>query len=95
VGRARYRAGAWKESIEALLKSAELDDAPKGGEPRQWFFLAMAHWQLGEKEEARAWYDKAVAWMDQYSPGEEDHRQERAEAAALLGVPDLAPRKAR
>ena len=36
----------------------------KGGYWFDWFFLAMAHWQLGHKEEARRWYDQGVAWME-------------------------------
>ena len=52
------------------------------------FFLAMAHWQLGEKEEARDWYDRAVAWMDKNDPQYELKRF-RAEAEALLGLGDL------
>jgi hypothetical protein len=55
-----------------------------------FFFLAMAHWQLGEKDEARKYYDKAVAWMDKNKPDDEELRRFRAEAAALLGVPDGA-----
>jgi hypothetical protein len=50
------------------------------------FFLAMAHWQLGDKEEARRWYYQAVAWMEKYSPMDEDLRRFRPEAAALLGI---------
>jgi hypothetical protein len=50
-----------------------------------WIFLAMAHWQLGHKDEAHKWYDKAVDPM-----GKKRHDPElvvfRAEAAQLLGV---------
>ena len=35
-----------------------------------WFFLAMARWQLGEKDKAREWYDRAVQWMDKNQPNE-------------------------
>ena len=35
-----------------------------------WFFLAMAHWQLRHKDEARTWFDKAVAWMERYDPND-------------------------
>ena len=48
----------------------------------------MAHWQLGHKDEARTWYDKAAAWMekDNHGGGEDELIRFRAEAAALLGV---------
>jgi tetratricopeptide (TPR) repeat protein len=51
-GVARYRAGDFKGSIEVLEKSTK--------DPCSWSFLAMAYWQLGEKQEARQWYDQAV-----------------------------------
>ena len=51
------------------------------------FFLATAHWHLGDKEEARRWYDKAVEWMDENKPNDKDLVRFRDEAAKLiLGV---------
>jgi len=55
-----------------------------GGDSAKWFFLAMAHWQLGEKQQARDWYDRAIRWMDENKPRDEKLRRWRAEAAALL-----------
>ena len=83
LGVAHYRAGDWKAAIEALTKSMELG---KGGDGSDWFFLAMAHWQLGDKPQARSWYDKAVPWMEKNQPKNEELIRFRAEAAALLGV---------
>ena len=48
--------------------------------------LAMAHWQLGEKEQARQSYDKGVAWMDEKAPKDDELIRFRAEATELLGV---------
>jgi hypothetical protein len=63
-----------------------------GGDSTDWFFLAMAHWQVGEKEEARRWYDKAVRWTKTNYPDDRQLRQFGAEAAQLLGIEDaLAP----
>ena len=62
-----------------------------GGGVFDWFFLAMAHWKLGNQEEARRWYDKAVEWTDEHGPGDEELRRFRAEAAELLGVTDAPP----
>jgi superkiller protein 3 len=84
LGWIHYRAGNWKDSIEALEKSCALQDDPKGGDAAQWFFLAMAHRRLGEKEQAREWYDRAVGWMDKHAPNDADLRRFRAEAAELL-----------
>jgi tetratricopeptide (TPR) repeat protein len=77
------RAGDWKPAIATLEKSTELRD---GGDASDWFFLAMAHWQLGHKDEARTWYDKAIEWMDKNQPQNEELQRFRAEAAELLGV---------
>jgi serine/threonine protein kinase/Flp pilus assembly protein TadD len=83
LGAAQYRAGNWKEAVVALQKSMALG---KGGDSGDWFFLAMAHWQLGEKQDARHWYDKAVQWMDKNQPNNEELRRFRAEAEELLKV---------
>jgi serine/threonine protein kinase/Flp pilus assembly protein TadD len=82
-GAASYRTGEWKHAVEALTESMRLH---KGGDATDWFFLAMAHWQLGDKEQGRAWYDRAVQWMDKKQPSDEELRQFRAEAAELLKV---------
>jgi tetratricopeptide (TPR) repeat protein len=83
LGTAQYRAGDWNAAINALTKSMEL---AVGGNSLDWYFLAMANWQLGRTEEARTWYDKAVAWTDQNRPGDEELIRFRTEAAELLGV---------
>jgi hypothetical protein len=57
----------------------------KGGNSFDWYFLAMAHWQLGKKDESRKWYDQAVEWMEKNQPKNEELRRFRAEAAELLG----------
>ena len=83
LGVAHYRDGDWKAAIEALAKSMELR---QGGDIFDWLFLAMAHWQLGEKEEARKWFDQAVDWMEQNKQQDDDAKRFREEAAELLGV---------
>ena len=81
LGVALYQAGRWKESVAPIEKSMELR---KGGDSNDWFFLAMAHWQLGEKDKAREWYERAVQWMDRNQPKNEELRRFRAEARELL-----------
>ena len=85
LGVARYRTGDWHGAIAALQKSRELrtDDS----EWNNAFFLAMAHWQLGEKDAARRWYDTAVHWVRNKAPANspETGRWHR-ESAELLGV---------
>jgi tetratricopeptide (TPR) repeat protein len=91
LGVALYRAGSWKAGIAALEKSMALRG---GGDSMDWFFLAMAHWQLGERDEARQWYDRAVRWMgENHSAYDDELRRFRAEAAELLGLTPSADRK--
>jgi serine/threonine protein kinase len=83
LGTAHYRVGDWKNTVKTLMKSTQLR---KGGDATDWFFLAMAHWRLGEKDQGRAWYDRAVQAVEKSKRPDEDLRQFHAEAAELLGV---------
>lgn len=56
----------------------------KGSDSLDWFFLAMAHWRLGDKEQARKWNDQAVQWMEKNKPQDEELQRFRAEAAERL-----------
>lgn len=46
----------------------------------------MAHWQLGDKDQAQKSYDQAVQWMDKNNPNAQRLRRLRAEAEELLGT---------
>jgi hypothetical protein len=48
----------------------------------------MAHWQAGQRDQARKWYAQAVDWMEKNKSQDEELRRFRDEAAALLGVSD-------
>jgi serine/threonine protein kinase/Flp pilus assembly protein TadD len=90
LGVAQYRTGDWRAAVASLTKSISLR---QGGNSFDWFFLAMARWQLGDKEEARRWYDKAVRWAKTNPVKLGELRPFSAEAARLLGIEDaLAPR---
>src|SRR5262249_36536472 len=82
-GVALYRAADWTEARAALSKSMALR---KGGDPFDWFFLAMAHWRLDDKSEGRKWYDQAVQWMDKKKPKDDELLRFRAEAEELLQI---------
>src|SRR5262249_49107525 len=84
LGVAHYRAGDCKSAIAALEKSMAL--RPGIHESFNTFFLAMAYWRLGEKAEARKWYDIAVRWMETNDPKSEQLRRFHTEAAELLGI---------
>jgi Flp pilus assembly protein TadD len=87
LGIAHYRAGNRKAAIAALDKSMDLRN---GGDSDDFFFLAMAHWELGNKDEARKWYEKAVEWMEKNNPNNPELERFRAEAAELLAGKPVA-----
>ena len=66
-----------------MTKAIELGD---GGSAIDWLFLAMAHWQLGQQEDARRWYEKAAQWINDNKCKDAEFLRFRAEAAALLGI---------
>jgi tetratricopeptide (TPR) repeat protein len=82
LGVALYRAGDWSAAIEALEESSRLG----GGDPYDWFFLAMARWRKGERDKARRLYDQAVGWMASHCPDDEDLRRFRVETEETLNI---------
>lgn len=82
LGVAYYRAGDWRSAVATLEKSIELR---AGGSSEDFFFLAMAHWQLNHKDQAHQWYVKAIEWMTKNQPDDEELDRFHAEAATLLG----------
>jgi tetratricopeptide (TPR) repeat protein len=78
---AEYRAGNWKAALAAMEKVKALGSA---GDSFQWFLLAMAYWQLGNKDQARQWYDRAVEWMDKNKPKNDELGRFRTEAREML-----------
>ncbi|HJZ59568.1 MAG TPA: tetratricopeptide repeat protein, partial [Gemmataceae bacterium] len=88
LGVAHYRAGNWTEAVAALQRSRELFAGRR--DAMNTCFLAMANWRLGNKREARKWYDQAVEWMEKNEPEDEFIgeylRRFHAEAEELLGV---------
>jgi uncharacterized protein HemY len=61
LGVALYRTGDCKAAVAALETSVNLS---RGGDAVDFFFLAMAHGKLGQRDEARKWCDQAVAWVE-------------------------------
>jgi tetratricopeptide (TPR) repeat protein len=51
LGAALYRVGQYEEAIDTLLGCHAMRDRPA---PEDWAFIAMAHFQLGRVDEARA-----------------------------------------
>ncbi|MBW2281256.1 MAG: rhomboid family intramembrane serine protease, partial [Deltaproteobacteria bacterium] len=80
LGVALYSSGQHAAALEALETAMDL---PDGGDAYDWFFVAMARHRLG-KDDAREWYDKAVAWAYEHEPDDEELQRFRAEAEDVL-----------
>jgi eukaryotic-like serine/threonine-protein kinase len=93
LGEAHIRAGNWRGAAEAIEKSMTLGTPG----PYDWFRLAIAQSRLGNKDQARTSFDKAVAWMEKDPRKNEHLARYRAEAAALLGLKDepIIPKEAK
>jgi len=83
LGVAHYRLRHWRPAAVALEKGVKLRPDADSTEA---FFLAMAQWQLGHKEQAAQCYDRAVRGMSHGMSGQEETGWLRDEAAALLGL---------
>jgi tetratricopeptide (TPR) repeat protein len=88
LGVAYYRTGDYTGAIREIQKS--LATSRDRWHPHVTFFLAMAHWKLGNEEKGRKWYAAGSAWMDRDRRLAEDKRLKRfrAEAASLLQLSD-------
>jgi tetratricopeptide (TPR) repeat protein len=86
LGVARYRGGQVRAAIAALEKALSL---PGDADAEEWFFLALAHLQTGERAQALSWLGKATRWMEQRTPRDNALRRLHAEATTLLGLADL------
>ncbi len=91
LGTAHYRAGDARAAVPALEKAIRLRPGDSRGTTCDRFFLAMAHWQMGEKGTARTYYDRAVRWLESNREalardrqGAEEVRRFRAEAEEVL-----------
>jgi Flp pilus assembly protein TadD len=72
LGIAHYRMGDYAKALETLEQSEKLN-AAKGPHPANLAFLAMAHHQLGHKEQAQARLTRLREVMKQ-PPWEKDHQ---------------------
>ena len=79
---AAYRAGDWKTSLDA--RQEQLQRGPIAAEGR--LFLAMTHWQLGSKAEARKWYDEAITEIAKGKALDTKLSKLCQEAEQLLGI---------
>jgi serine/threonine protein kinase/tetratricopeptide (TPR) repeat protein len=82
AGIACYRLGDWPAAVQALERGAELSS----GHTFCWLYLAMAHGQMGERDQARKCYDRAVDQMKGHNLDWQELYRTRAEAEEVLGI---------
>jgi len=88
LGAAHYGTGDWQAAVVALEKGALL---PGGWSNSAEFLLAEARWQLGDKEQARKWYERAVARFERHELHYAELRRLRAETEQVLGLRGQKP----
>ena len=89
LGVALARSGQWGRAVAELEESARLlgnDHYSFNG-----FFLAIAHWYLGQEARAREEYARSVDWMGRNAHDDPELRRFRAEAEALLRLDPAFP----
>ena len=86
LGVAYFRAGDFKAAISALDRATALGG---GGTPFDHIFLAMAHAQLGNREQSRRWLAQAMIRKEQDYPGHPELGRFCDEARSIIAaVPD-------
>lgn len=89
LGVAYYRAGEWEKAVTTLQQSIQVSKGANGA--FDTFFLAMAHWQIGNEQEAHGRFDEAMTWMTENASKNPELIRFRSEAEDLLGI-DRPPR---
>jgi tetratricopeptide (TPR) repeat protein len=86
LGAALYRAGRFDEAIRRLQEGIQLRNGRSVAQ--DWAFLAMAHFRLGHRDEARRWLDRFRARPPVADPAkfwnELEIRLLRSEAKAVV-----------
>jgi serine/threonine protein kinase/Tfp pilus assembly protein PilF len=82
LGVARYRGNKLNDALKALERSCSLGG---GGNAFDFFFMAMAHFQLGNTAKAKEYYDKAMEDSKGGTTLIEPIHHLRQEARAMMG----------
>jgi tetratricopeptide (TPR) repeat protein len=88
LGLAEYRNGLWDRAIATLNRSIEIS---AGTDPTDFFFLAMAQWRRGDREDAERSFRRGVEGARKDAPSQWEWRMLWAEAAELLGKSGPVP----
>ena len=90
LGVAYYRVRDWDNAIKALDRSMKMSRDGEG-DAHDWIFLAMIHARKHQREEARQWYDRTVAWFHKNRQADQELYRFQVEAAEALGIPKPPP----
>jgi len=83
LGMVYYRARRWQDCIQALEKETPV---MRRDTVLPFLFLAMAHWQNGDKDQARKMYGEIITFLEKTGYTDYGLRYTLAEAAELLAV---------
>jgi tetratricopeptide (TPR) repeat protein len=83
LGAAYFGTGDYPAAVRALEEAVRL---PNGQTGLALYFLAMAHWQLGQKDLARKCYDRAVTQVERRKAWSAETGRLRVETEKLLGI---------
>src|SRR5262249_25546928 len=64
LGLAQYRQKDYRGCLESLEKAIATRKSRDGGDASYWLVQAMAHWQLGNRDESRALLRRSVKWLE-------------------------------
>ena len=60
LGAAHYRAGHWQEATESLKSKVTSSEANANAD--DFLLLSLAYQQLGDRDQAKTWYQRAIWW---------------------------------
>ena len=86
LGIAYYRAGRWQDTIYTIEPVGSTEQT----KDYYAFFPAMAYWQMGERDQAQAWYNRGISYLNRRAMNPGDTYTFRCsyyiEAAELMGL---------
>jgi serine/threonine protein kinase/tetratricopeptide (TPR) repeat protein len=83
LGVAQYSVGDYQNAALSLEKAIR---GPYRFAGCSALYLAMAYWQLGQKEQARHWYDRAIEQIESFEVRDLEHSRLQRTAECLLKI---------
>ena len=94
LGSIQYQKGEYQAARDTITQSVALRENSRarpvlrqeGTGRAELFILAMSHCQLGEWNEAKIWYDRGVAWMEENARNDEEMQRFCDEAGKMINA---------